>query len=139
MAAAQPASGSAEKKATDSLRRVSRAEVAKHNKEGDLWIVRAFPDRLAGQRAVVGSLHSRLTAQIVDSDVYNLSTFASAHPGGETVLLDANIAGKDSTKAFFSLHRSAVSVVDRVASTDPSGLTSTSGCGSRASRRRSRV
>ena len=57
-----------------------------------------------------------LIGQIIDSDVYNLSSFAAAHPGGEGVLLHDQIAGKDSTKAFFSLHRSAVSV-DLAAST----------------------
>jgi cytochrome b involved in lipid metabolism len=37
-------------------------EVAKHNKEGDLWI-------------------------IVDSRVYDVSKFANLHPGGAAVLL----------------------------------------------------
>ncbi|KAN0129166.1 acyl-coa dehydrogenase [Lactarius tabidus] len=55
-------------------------EVAKHNKEGDLWI-------------------------IVDSRVYDVSKFANLHPGGAAVLLVDSIAGKDATQAFFGLHR----------------------------------
>ncbi|KAF8199552.1 acyl-CoA dehydrogenase [Pholiota molesta] len=55
-------------------------EVGKHNKDGDLWVV-------------------------IDSKVYDLSKFAGMHPGGLSVLLDEEIAGKDGTEAFFSLHR----------------------------------
>ncbi|KAF9048416.1 acyl-CoA dehydrogenase [Panaeolus papilionaceus] len=55
-------------------------EAAKHNKQGDLWVV-------------------------VDSNVYDLSKFAAMHPGGLAVLLDEDVAGKDATDAFFSLHR----------------------------------
>ncbi|KAF8071706.1 acyl-CoA dehydrogenase [Lyophyllum atratum] len=58
----------------------TKEEVAKHNREGDLWI-------------------------IVDSNVFDLSKFALMHPGGVSVLLDAEIAGQDATEAFFSLHR----------------------------------
>ncbi|KAF9450323.1 acyl-CoA dehydrogenase, partial [Macrolepiota fuliginosa MF-IS2] len=58
----------------------TQEEVAKHNKDGDLWV-------------------------IVDSKVYDLSRFAKMHPGGLTVLLDEDVAGKDATDAFFSLHR----------------------------------
>ncbi|RXW24272.1 hypothetical protein EST38_g1576 [Candolleomyces aberdarensis] len=58
-------------------------EVAAHNKQGDLWIV-------------------------VDSKVYDLSKFAAMHPGGLAVLLDEEVAGKDATEAFFSLHRHEV-------------------------------
>lgn len=61
----------------------TRDEVAKHNKPGDLWI-------------------------IVDTKVYDLSKFASLHPGGQYVLTTPNIAGKDATDAFFSLHRREV-------------------------------
>ncbi|CAD6568700.1 MAG: hypothetical protein CYPHOPRED_002813 [Cyphobasidiales sp. Tagirdzhanova-0007] len=59
----------------------SRAEVAKHNKKGDLWLV-------------------------VDTAVYNLSKFP--HPGGEGVLYDVTVAGKDATEVFFGLHRASV-------------------------------
>jgi len=55
-------------------------EVEKHNKPGDLWIV-------------------------VDSNIYDVSKFADLHPGGVSVLLEEEIAGKDATETFFSLHR----------------------------------
>ncbi|KAI3617962.1 acyl-dehydrogenase [Moniliophthora roreri] len=42
---------------------------------------------------------------IVDSNVYDLSNFASLHPGGIAVLIDQEVAGQDATEAFFSLHR----------------------------------
>ncbi|KAI9347176.1 acyl-CoA dehydrogenase/oxidase [Zopfochytrium polystomum] len=62
-------------------RSFSRAEVASHNKDGDLWI-------------------------IIDAVVYDVSDFAALHPGGESVLLD--VAGKDCTDEFYGLHRHAV-------------------------------
>ncbi|CAK5268552.1 unnamed protein product [Mycena citricolor] len=61
----------------------TREEVEEHSKPGDLWI-------------------------IIDSRVYDLSKFASIHPGGLAVLLDSEIAGQDSTEIFFSLHRAEV-------------------------------
>ncbi|KIM39789.1 hypothetical protein M413DRAFT_446715 [Hebeloma cylindrosporum] len=63
-----------------SSKQFSVEEVAAHNKEGDLWV-------------------------IIDSRVYNLSKFAAMHPGGLSVLLEEEVAGKDATEAFFSLHR----------------------------------
>jgi cytochrome b involved in lipid metabolism len=65
------------------LKSLTREEVAKHNKEGDLWC-------------------------IIDTAVYDLSKFVDMHPGGASVLLDKKVAGKDATKAFFGLHRSEV-------------------------------
>ncbi|TDL29082.1 acyl-CoA dehydrogenase [Rickenella mellea] len=65
------------------LKEFTLDDVAKHNKEGDLWIV-------------------------VDSKVYDVSRFADLHPGGPSVLLGEKIAGQDATDAFFSLHRQEV-------------------------------
>ncbi|KAI5476997.1 hypothetical protein MNV49_006955 [Pseudohyphozyma bogoriensis] len=59
------------------------SEVNKHSKEGDLWVV-------------------------VNNDVYDLSRFADAHPGGSSVLFQQGVAGKDASESFFSLHRSEV-------------------------------
>ncbi|KAJ7773186.1 acyl-CoA dehydrogenase [Mycena metata] len=58
-------------------------EVNKHNKPGDLWV-------------------------IIDSKVYDLSKFASMHPGGVSVLLDEDVAGQDATDVFYGLHRQEV-------------------------------
>ncbi|KAF8071704.1 acyl-CoA dehydrogenase [Lyophyllum atratum] len=63
-----------------SSKQFTKEEVAKHNKNGDLWIV-------------------------VDSKVYDLSKFAAMHPGGLSVLLDEEVAGQDATNLFFGLHR----------------------------------
>ncbi|KAI5449682.1 hypothetical protein NCC49_004143 [Naganishia albida] len=65
------------------LKRYTREEVGKHNKEGDVWV-------------------------IVDSIVYDLSKFAEIHPGGISVLLDADVAGKECTAVFFGLHRQEI-------------------------------
>ncbi|KAG6917019.1 hypothetical protein DXG01_004284 [Tephrocybe rancida] len=62
------------------LKEFTTDEVAQHAKSGDLWI-------------------------IVDSKVYDLSKFASMHPGGLSVLLENDVAGQDVTETFFSLHR----------------------------------
>ncbi|KAG8707541.1 hypothetical protein FRC08_000437, partial [Ceratobasidium sp. 394] len=69
--------------ATKEMKSFTREEVAKHNKEGDLWV-------------------------IIDSKVFDLSRFAAMHPGGLAVLLDEEVAGQDATEAFFSLHRHEV-------------------------------
>ncbi|KAI9026709.1 acyl-CoA dehydrogenase/oxidase [Hyaloraphidium curvatum] len=63
------------------LKEFSRQEVAQHNKPDDCWI-------------------------IVDSLVYNVSTFADLHPGGAGVIHD--VAGKDATDVFYQLHRHSV-------------------------------
>ncbi|KAI0786499.1 acyl-CoA dehydrogenase [Abortiporus biennis] len=65
------------------LRTFTVEEVAKHNKEGDLWIA-------------------------INSKVYDLTRFANLHPGGAGVLFTDGIAGQDATKAFFGLHRHEV-------------------------------
>ncbi|KAG6831810.1 hypothetical protein H0H92_007487 [Tricholoma furcatifolium] len=57
--------------------------VAKHNNPNDLWL-------------------------IVDGNVYDLTKFLSLHPGGRSVLVDEEVAGKDATNIFYSLHRSEV-------------------------------
>ncbi|KAF8348837.1 peroxisomal acyl-CoA-dehydrogenase [Amanita rubescens] len=66
--------------ATKSLQRFTRDDVSKHNTESDLWV-------------------------IIDAKVYDLSRFKNLHPGGLSVLTDEEVAGKDATEAFFSLHR----------------------------------
>ncbi|GAA5935723.1 uncharacterized protein JCM15063_001782 [Sporobolomyces koalae] len=68
-------------KKPDQLKGFSKEEVAKHNKEGDLWI-------------------------IIDSAVYDLSKFVDMHPGGAHVLIQ--VAGQDATEAFFGMHRAEV-------------------------------
>ncbi|KAG9017988.1 hypothetical protein FRB90_012713 [Tulasnella sp. 427] len=65
------------------LKTLSRDEVAKHNKPGDLWI-------------------------IIDAKVYDVSKFAALHPGGLAVLLDQDVAGQDATDVFYQLHRHEV-------------------------------
>jgi len=63
------------------LKTFTREEVKKHASPEDCWI-------------------------IIDSEVYDMSTFADLHPGGAGVILD--LAGKDATDAFYGLHRQEV-------------------------------
>lgn len=65
------------------LQKFARDDVAKHNRDGDLWVV-------------------------IDSKVYDLTRFKNLHPGGAAVLLDDDIAGQDATDAFYGLHRHEV-------------------------------
>jgi predicted heme/steroid binding protein len=61
-----------------SLREYSLADVSKHNKEDDAWV-------------------------IIDNLVYDVSKFAEVHPGGALLLLQ--YAGKDATEEFWEVHR----------------------------------
>merc|ERR1712023_516898 len=63
------------------LKTINEAELAKHNKQGDLWL------------AVAG-------------DVYNVSKFANLHPGGAKLL--EQYGGMDVSSEFFELHRKDV-------------------------------
>ncbi|KAH7884527.1 acyl-CoA dehydrogenase/oxidase [Phlebopus sp. FC_14] len=65
------------------LKPFTREQVSEHNKPGDLWI-------------------------IVDSKVYDVSRFKDLHPGGASVFLEEDVAGKDATEIFYSLHRHEV-------------------------------
>ncbi|KAF8625537.1 hypothetical protein AX15_005304 [Amanita polypyramis BW_CC] len=61
---------------------LTRDEVAKHNKDGDFWI-------------------------IVDSKVYDVTKFKDLHPGGASVF-DEDVGGQDVTETFYGLHRHEV-------------------------------
>ena len=61
-----------------SLPELSWVEVAKHNTREDCWVA-------------------------IDSVVYDLSGFLAAHPGGESLVLDA-AAGGDATEIFRAIH-----------------------------------
>lgn len=59
------------------LKVFSRAEVAKHNKESDIYVV-------------------------IDTFVWDMSKFVDMHPGGAHVLLAVDVAGKDGKYLLFS-------------------------------------
>merc|ERR1719313_650892 len=63
------------------IKTFTREEIAKHNQDGDAWVV-------------------------VDGEVYDISNFAMAHPGGEQIILE--YAGQDGTEVFYGLHRREV-------------------------------
>jgi len=81
-AAAAPAAAEEPKK----LRSISAAEVAKHNKENDCWV-------------------------IVNGQVLDVTNFLADHPGGKKAILI--FAGKDATDEFNMLHKP--DVVDKYA------------------------
>ncbi|KAJ3319202.1 hypothetical protein HDU93_003725, partial [Gonapodya sp. JEL0774] len=56
-------------------------EVASHNTPEDCWIV-------------------------IDSYVYDVTSFADMHPGGALII--TNLAGRDTTEEFYGLHRQEV-------------------------------
>jgi cytochrome b involved in lipid metabolism len=59
-------------------RAYTRAEVATHNKEGDLWLI----------------LRAKGSGRL---QVYDLSTYADQHPGGDAIYTNA---GRDATEGF---------------------------------------
>lgn len=69
------------------LQKLTRDDVTKHNKDGDLVRISLF------------SCHSKIVPNftppfqwvIIDSKVYDLTRFKSLHPGGAAVLLDDDI------------------------------------------------
>ncbi|KAL4064553.1 acyl-CoA dehydrogenase/oxidase [Scleroderma citrinum] len=65
------------------LKEFTLEEVAQHNRPDDLWVA-------------------------IDGKVYDLSRFKDLHPGGISVLTDEEVAGKDATSSFYSLHRHEV-------------------------------
>jgi cytochrome b involved in lipid metabolism len=58
-------------------RSITMDEIAKHNSEGDLWV-------------------------IIEGAVYDLTTFLPDHPGGKKAIM--LFAGKDATEEFNMLH-----------------------------------
>lgn len=65
----------------------SRAEVLKHNKKSDCWI-------------------------IVQNNVYDISAFIASHPGGSEILLAR--AGEDATSYFIAKHATNKEVIKRL-------------------------
>lgn len=80
-AAAAPAAAAAVGEDGKPLKRFTRAEVAKHNKESDCWC-------------------------IIRGQVLNLTEFLPDHPGGKQSVL--MYAGKDATKEFDLVHQAEV-------------------------------
>eukprot|EP00466_Bigelowiella_natans_P017992 jgi/Bigna1/74765/fgenesh1_pg.30_\ len=62
---------------SEEIKTFTREEVGKHSNEGDMWV-------------------------IIDGQVFDISDFVDAHPGGRLVL--AQEAGKDVTKKYGLFH-----------------------------------
>ncbi|KPA74284.1 flavoprotein subunit-like protein [Leptomonas pyrrhocoris] len=80
-AAAAPAAAAGASEGGKALKRYTRAEVAKHNKEADCWC-------------------------IIHGQVLNLTEFLPDHPGGKQSVV--MYAGKDATEAFDLVHQAEV-------------------------------
>jgi L-lactate dehydrogenase (cytochrome) len=61
---------------------VDGAEVAKHNSRKSCWIVRALFHRRAA------CIDEYPTLQVLDSNVYDVTSFVSKHPGGAAIILN---------------------------------------------------
>ena len=59
-------------------------------------------------RAELDGRHADKLLVAIDSQVFDLSRFVDAHPGGASVLTHPDVAGKDATAAFFGLHRAEI-------------------------------
>lgn len=66
---------------SNAMKEFTRLEVAKHNTAESLWVV-------------------------IDTEVYDLTSFVDLHPGGAYVL--AEVAGQDATETFYALHRQLI-------------------------------
>lgn len=60
---------------------ITEQELAEHNKDGAAWLA-------------------------IDGNVYDVSTFAQMHPGGEQILIE--YSGRDASEVFWGLHRAEV-------------------------------
>jgi hypothetical protein len=70
------------------LQKLTRDDVTKHNKDGDLVRISLL---VAIQKKLSRISHTPFQWVIIDSKVYDLTRFKSLHPGGAAVLLDDDI------------------------------------------------